>query len=118
MGRYANPTTRFDFPDLSEDGDLIYVTIKNPKTVPLDQITPADAPVGPDGTPDEGAAKAATYDVIARLVTDWHVYDATLGEDDSPPLGLPATIDTVRTLPMEITTTIMKSIGDVLTSPQ
>jgi hypothetical protein len=117
MGRYANSLVRLEFPDLSEDGDLIQVTIRNPKTVPADKLIPADLPVGADGTPDRQAAMDASYTVMAGLVTDWHVYDATAA-DDSPPLPLPATAEALRSLPFEIVQSITDRIGQVLTPPQ
>lgn len=117
MGRYFNLRTTFEFPDISEDGDLIYVTIRNPKTVPLEQLTPHDVAEGPDGKSEPGAMKTAMYGVIAGLVLDWHVYDGT-AEDDSEPLGLPATAEMVATLPMEITKKIMDVLGETLVAPQ
>ena len=117
MGRYANATTRFDFPDLSEDDDPIYVIIRNPKTVPAERLAPAgDVPTGPDGKPERDAAMNASFEVMAGLVVDWHVYDAT-AEDDSPPLPLPATVAMLRSLPFEIVQAITDEIAKVLSPP-
>jgi hypothetical protein len=93
MPGYANRTVRLDFEDLSEDGELIHVILKNPKIVPLDELQPADVPLGPDGQPVEEEARIAMYRVVAGLVKAWHVYDATSTDDDQPRLGLPATPD-------------------------
>jgi hypothetical protein len=117
MGRYANSTVRLDFPDLSEDDDPIYVVIRNPKTVPADVLMPADVPEGPDGKPESSAAIAASYEVMAKLVVDWHVYDGT-AEDDSPPLPLPATPEHLKTLPFDIVQRIASEMGQVLTAPR
>lgn len=119
MGRYANALLPWQFPDLSEDGDMIYVTIRNPKTVPLEQLTAGMDQVGtgPDGQPDVAQANAASFRVMADLIHDWHVYDATIA-GDSDPLPLPATPEMVRKLPMEITQWIMKRITDVMSVPQ
>jgi hypothetical protein len=118
MGRYANQLIRLDFPDLSEDDDPIYVTIRNPKTVPSDTLMPKDdVPEGPDGKPDSNAAISASYGVMAELVVDWHVYDA-LAPDDSPPLDLPVTPEKLRKLPFEILQRIAGEMNKVLATPQ
>lgn len=120
MGRYANRTTRLEFPDLSEEGDMIYVTIRNPKTVPADVLIPqGDVAVDDDGKPtDSEAAMSASYEVMCKLITEWHVYDGTAEEDDSPPLELPATPEKLRKLPFEILTRIAGELGQVLTTPR
>jgi hypothetical protein len=118
MGRYANSHVRLDFPDLSEEGDLIYVTIRNPKTVPSQVLMPDEVPEGEDGKPlSSEAAIAASYAVMARIITDWHVYDGT-AEEDSPPLPLPATVDHLKTLPFAILQRLSNEIGAVVTAPQ
>ena|SRR5215469_10874466 len=111
MGRYANPTIRFDFPDLSEEGDPIYVVIRNPKRLPGEELIPRDVTLkDADGNLDEEAVKAATFELLASLVTDWHVYDGA-ADDDSDPLPLPATAAAFRSLPFEI----FDRVSDVLT---
>jgi hypothetical protein len=117
VGRYANALVRLEFPDLSEENDLIFVTIRNPKTVSADKLTPADVPNGPDGQPDQAGVVEGTYKVMADLIVDWHVYDAT-SNDDSDPLPLPATQAQIHTLPMEIVTRIANEFGKVITPPQ
>ena len=118
MGRYANSTVRFDFPDLSEDDDPIYVVIRNPKTVSSDRLMLAgDIPDGPDGKPEHDAAMNASFEVMAGLILEWHVYDANAA-DDSEPLPLPATPAMLRSLPFEIVQKITDEIGKVLTPPQ
>lgn len=118
MGRYANSTVRLEFPDLSEEDDLIYVTIRNPKTVPADTLMPkSEVPDGPDGKPESAAAINASYEVMAQLIVDWHVYDGTL-EGDTPPLPLPATPEMMKTLPFEILERMASEMGQVLTVPR
>lgn len=116
---YANRLIRIDFPDLSEADDLIYVTIRNPKTLPVDKLQPTTLDVDPTtGQPvDQKAALAATYEVIAGIVQAWNVYDAN---DDAAtvPLGLPATPALVACLPMEIINEIGSRIGQAVTPPQ
>lgn len=117
MGRYANSTVRLEFPDLSQDGDDIYVIIRNPKTVPADVLMPKDVPEGPDGKPESSAMMEASYGVMAGLIMEWHVYDG-MAEDDSPPLPLPATPEALRSLPFEIVKRLADEIGQVLTVPR
>jgi hypothetical protein len=118
MGRYANSSIRLDFPDLSDGDDQIYVTIRNPKTVPADTLMPkADVPLGPDGKPESTGAIRASYEVMAGLVIDWHVYDGTLDED-APPLELPAKADDFAKLPFEIVQRLADELGQVLTVPR
>ena len=113
---YANRTIRLEFPDLSEDDDLIYVVIRNPKTLPADQITPADVPAGPDGTVDRDAAAEAMYEVLAGLVKDWHVYDATA--DGDVVLDLPATAGHFHKLPVEIVGRVLDEVHGAVAPPQ
>lgn len=118
MGRYANRTIRVEFPDLSEDDDLIYVVIRNPKTVPADSLMPEEVPEGPDGRPETTAAIAASYGVMAGLILDWHVYDGSIDDEDAPPMALPADVDKIKRLPLEITHKIATLIGEVVTTPR
>lgn len=118
MGRYANSVLRLDFPDLSMPDDLIYVAIRNPKTVPVERLQPADLPLDAEGKPDMSQAMPAAYAVIAGLVIDWHVYDADDDSDDSPALPLPATVELVGKLPADILTEVMDRIKEVVTPPQ
>ena len=118
MGRYANSTVRLSFPDLSEDDDEIYVVIRNPKTIPIEKLkAKTEITLDKDGAPETESAMTAGFEVIAGLIVDWHVYDATL-DDDSPAMGLPATPDMVRVLPMEIASAISSEIGKVTATPQ
>lgn len=118
MGRYANAIIRQDFPDLSEDGDMIYVAIRNPKTLTLDQLTPGDVPVDGEGRPERAALETATFQMVSGLIKDWHVYDATDERDDSPALELPATPEKLRCLPFEIVQWITDEVQKVVTPPQ
>ncbi|MDA8323335.1 MAG: hypothetical protein M0030_26480 [Actinomycetota bacterium] len=107
MGGYANRFVRIEFPDLSEPGDLVWVRIRNPRTVPVDEMQSASdgVTIGPDGAPaagDTAAVVRAGHKLLAKLIVDWHVYDATSTDDDQPALGLPATPELVARLPMEI----------------
>jgi hypothetical protein len=116
---YANRLIIRDYPDLAEDGDKVYVTIINPKTLPLSKLQPRDVPVDDAGRPiDPEAATSATYALIAGLVHDWHVYDANDMSDNPAPLALPATESSVACLPMEILADLLAEVGKVAAVPQ
>lgn len=99
MPGYANRLVTLTFPELTEPGDTtINVVMRNPKTVPAQDLMPASA----DDPSDQQAAFKAGLAVLAGLVIGWHVYDATDTADDQAPLPLPATPELVAKLPMEI----------------
>jgi hypothetical protein len=106
---YADRTVTLNFPDL---GPEIYVTLRNPKTMAPGALRPRDIAMGPDGLPlNPDDAEAAMYDMLATLVRDWCVYDATSDLDDQPRLPLPATPEMMRMLPMSIITTITEELS-------
>jgi hypothetical protein len=122
MAGYAQRLIRLDFPELSEDPetDPIFVTIRNPKLMPLQEMQDDDArEVDDDGNPVPEKATAGMMRIISRLIAVWRVYDAThlqvnptTGEVmDQPLLPLPATPDLVAKLPAAI----INRIGDELT---
>ncbi|MBS2531567.1 hypothetical protein KGQ20_02150 [Catenulispora sp. NF23] len=107
MPGYANRTVRVEFPELSEPGDQVYVVLRNRKTVPLETLT---GPEGADGGEQADPARFSR-EVIARMVTDWHVYDAFDDAADQAPLPLPATPELVAKLPVEIRTALSKALS-------
>ena len=116
---YANRLLIREFPDLSEDDDAIYVTIVNPKTLPLARLTPRQVQLDADGKPaNPDEATAATYELLASLVHDWHVYDANDMAEHPVPMPLPATGDLVACLPIEILTDLTEQITKVAAVPQ
>ena len=97
---YDNRFKRIDFPDL---GEGVYVTIRNPKTMPPSMLRPEGISLDAQGNPtNEADAEQAMYKVLATLVRDWYVFDASSDEDDQPRLGLPATAESIQCLPLEI----------------
>jgi hypothetical protein len=115
---YANQLVRLEFPDLSEEGDPIFVTIRNPKTLPLATMTPKDVEVDANGQPtDPAAAIEATYELMASIVHDWHVYDAA-NPNNTQPLPLPATVEHFRVLPMDIISRFGEALKTVTVPPQ
>lgn len=106
------------FPELTEDGQPeLYVTIRNPKLVPLDWLTSKLA-TGTNGQPlDADAALWENYERLARLVTDLRMYDAEdLGEDQGL-LEMPITADKLRKFPTAVNTRIAEELGRVGESP-
>lgn len=112
MSGYDNRFRRMDFPDL---GEGIYVTIRNPKTLPPSKLKPEGIRLDASGTPlNEDEAESAMYKVLASLVRDWHVYDASSDDDDQPLLELPATADAVGRLPLEIINRIAAELASAV----
>ncbi len=106
MPGYANRTVRIEFPELSEPGDLVYVVLRNRKTVTLETLT------GPeDAKAEERDPARFSREVIARMVVDWHVYDADDPSQDQASLPLPATPELVAKLPIEIRTALSKALN-------
>lgn len=106
MPGYDNRFKRIDFPELGED---VFITIRNPKTLPPSMMRPEGIRVDAAGNPvDEEETERAMYAVIAKLVRDWHVYDASSDEDEQPLLTLPATADKIGQLPL----VILKALGN------
>lgn len=111
---YANRIIHMPFPDLSEDpeNDPIWVSLRNPRLVPPDELRPKGVATDPGtGQPlDANAAEAAMYAVFAKLIVGWRVYDASYmalddntGEPlDQPRLPMPPTTESVAKLPSVI----------------
>lgn len=118
MAGYKNRSLTLEFPELSEDNDRVYVVIRNPKMVPLEDLVPDSVPTGPDGQPiNKQAARYKTYDKIAGLITDWHVYDAKAVGEDQPLLELPATAALVARLPFDISDRLVDELNRVGEDP-
>lgn len=108
---YANRVITLQFPDLAEEGDPIWVAIRNPRLQPPEKLRPKDVPLDPEtGKPiNSDDAVSAMYEIIAGLIIGRRVYDAMVAEvddqgvpADQPLLVLPATPEKVQHLPMEI----------------
>lgn len=114
MAGYAKRFVTLHFPELSEDGDDVHIVLRNPKLMAPSELRRRDVALGPDGEPEDmNDAMQASYEVMAKLVIGWHVYDATSTDDEQPLLGLPATGHSVGKLPMEIVTAIGQQLGKV-----
>jgi hypothetical protein len=110
---YRNRTIRLDFPELSEDDDLVYVVMRNPRTVPTDQLNARDVQLDGQGVPvDPEDAKLAGREVLVGLIVDAHVYDASTQADDQPLLALPLSPEDIAKLPLEIQNRIITEINN------
>lgn len=113
MAGYKNRIISLAFPDLSEDGDPVTVALRNPQTVPFDMLQPREVARDKDGNALDGKdAYLAMYEVYAKLIVNWHVYDATSLDDDQPPLASPATAELFAKLPLEIQDKIASEVHE------
>lgn len=126
-----------------EDGDSCWVTIRNPRLIAGDELRAMAGKRDDAGVERITAAKAALdageeipegliteedagrgYDLIARLVIGWHVWDTTvpvklddqgnpIEDDETAPrlLPLPATPELVGKLPQEILAALMEELS-------
>lgn len=131
MSGYTNRFMLLPFPEL---GEKVSVLLRNPKLLPPSELTPEDVPTDENGKPlDPNAANEAMYKVMARLIVNWHVYDAT-ADSTVPDIDLDAddldaqlaaleaadqvrleavTAENVAKCPMAIITRIGEEIGRV-----
>jgi hypothetical protein len=135
LSGYANRVITLNFPELSEPGDNVHVVIRNPRLMSADELRSAGGSAPEDAerlaavqaavaagqeVPDELVTDKDAkrgYALVAKLVIAWHVYDATSTEDDMPLLELPATVESVGKLPMEILTRVMEQVGKATPRP-
>ena len=124
---YANRVITIPFDELSDDPeDRIWVCMRNPKLVPIDEMRSGagEIPLDADGNPvDSDKATNAGYKILAKLIIGWHVYDATVipvldaaGNDVSEPVLLPqapTTVERVAKLPMAILNRLMEEMAAV-----
>jgi hypothetical protein len=110
------------FPELTEEGQPeLYVTIRNPRLVPLDWLT-SKVPSDANGSPlDPDMAMLEGYERIARLITGLRMYDAEDPAEDQALLEMPVTSDEVRKFPIVVSTRLAKEMaqntGDFTPTP-
>ncbi|MEV6580278.1 hypothetical protein AB0M92_19170 [Streptomyces sp. NPDC051582] len=130
MSGYANPFVLLKFPELGED---VSVLMRNPQLLPQNVLTPRDVPLDEQGQPiDQADANEAMYEVFARVIVAWKVYDGSeampleIAEDadpvalfeslsqdgDQPRLGA-ITTENVAKMPMRIIKSVMEEIAQV-----
>jgi hypothetical protein len=110
---YRNRIITLDFPDLCEEGDSVTVTLRNPQSVPFDTLQPREVNRDAQGNAlDPKDAALAQYEVYAKLVVNWRVYDASAESDDQPLLGSPATGELFARLPLAIQEKIAEAVNN------
>lgn len=131
MSGYNNPYVILQFPEL---GDDVSVLMRNPQLLPPREVTPKDVPLDDRGQPvDPQQAQEAMYEVFARVIVAWKVYDASqatpldLGDDVDPvvlfaslgasptpqPRLTAITAENVGRMPMRIINRVMEEIARV-----
>lgn len=110
---YTNRTIRIEYPEL---GDDIWVAIQNPMLMPISMLQPdSDIKIGSDGIPeDPKAAIHGSFEVAAKLVSSWNVYDPMDPAENPDPMPLPATAEKLERLPQVITLRISEYVGKAL----
>lgn len=100
MPGYANRVIHIPFPELTDDPeDRVWLSIRNPQYMSPQEMRPKELAVGPDGKPaDPEAAQAAMYEVYAKLIIGWRVYDPESIRID-PDTGEPADMERMPSTP-------------------
>jgi hypothetical protein len=125
---YANTVVHMDFSDLSEDpvGDPIWISVRNFKMMSPGELAPRDIPLDADGKPiDPEQAQQAMYEVLAKTIIGWRVYDANSLEVDpetGTPLPMrrlesPPTPARVACLPVEIINRLSDEMAKAVNPP-
>lgn len=124
---YANRLVHLDFTqELAEDGDTVWITIRNPKLLTAGELRPRDVAMMPDGvTPVNMAdAESAMYETLSKLIVGWRMYDASdIGLDESgypvaqDTLPVPATPELVAKLPAIVVKRLSEEITNAV-NPQ
>ena len=122
---YANRVITRHFPDLAEDGDDVWVCIRNPKLMAPGEMSLDGIELNGDGTPKVGEdGMRASYKMAAKLIIGWRVYDPAapieldehgemLPAGDMPLLPSPPTPENVAKLPIEIFSWLGEELGNV-----
>lgn len=134
MSGYTEPYVLLRFEEL---GDDVSVLMRNPQLLPPREITPRDVHLDDKGQPvDADDAQTAMYEVFARLIVAWKVYDASqstpleisedadpialfesLGTGDSQPRIGAINVENIARLPMRIISRLMDTVNASV-SPQ
>jgi hypothetical protein len=124
---YANRVIHIAFPELSDDPeDPIWLSIRNPQYMAPSEMRPRDLAQGPDGKPaDSIAAMEAMYEVYAKMILGWRVYDPdsirvdpeTGDIADMDRMPSPPTADLVAKLPMVILNKLSEVVKNAVNPP-
>jgi hypothetical protein len=107
MSGYADRIIRREYPEL---GEKIFVEYRNPKTVSADMLAPNDS--------NNLTHRQVSYLVIAKLLRNWFVYDASSDDDEPPQLDAPATPEMVGLMPFVIVRDVMDDIAEAMQGPR
>lgn len=107
MSGYANRIIRTEYPDL---GEKVYVEYRNPRTASSELLSPEG-----NGNLTQ---RQTSYLTIANLLRNWHVYDATVDDDEPPELTGPATPEMVARMPFVIVNDILGAVAAALKGPR
>ncbi|HEY6021604.1 MAG TPA: hypothetical protein VIY48_17575 [Candidatus Paceibacterota bacterium] len=110
---YTNRTIRIEFPEL---GDDIWVAIHNPMLMPSSMLQPdTDIKLNSNNEPvDPRAAIEGAYEVAAKLVSSWNIYDPLDTSDNPEPFPVPATSELLKKAPQIVTMRISEFVGKAL----
>lgn len=123
MSGYSNRVIHIPFPDLTDDpDDKVWLSIRNPQYMSPKELQPRNVDLGPDGKPDNIEALDAMYEVYAKLIVGWRVYDPdsiridpeTGDVLDMERLPSPPTPDLVAKLPVVIQTKLAEVIKNAV----
>jgi hypothetical protein len=129
---YRNPVITFRFDELVEEGDSCHVVIRNPRLMPGAEIK-SMAGISDAGDDEAtGTTMDRVFEMIAKLVIGWRVYDPTtplkvnehtgelINDEETEPrlLPLPATPELVATLPQEIVMKLMDEVTGAINPPK
>lgn len=121
---HATLFPRIEFPELSSDGQPVWVEIRNPGMMPpaaLEeaQVGLADIEMDAEGRPvDDSKAAPAVFLMLARMIRRWSVPDIMSMEDPLPMLpSPPKTADDIRQAPSMILSRVMDVVR-ALQNPQ
>lgn len=121
MAGYGNPIVHISFPELSSGpDDPIWVSMRNARLMSPKELQPKPVATDENGRPvDNDQAQEAMYEVLAKLIVGWRVYDPNsikINEEtgelgDMERLPSPATPQLVARLPV----TIIKKLAEEMT---
>lgn len=128
---YRNPIITHRFDHLVEEGDTCHVILRNPRLMPGAQIKAIAGMGGSDDDEVSDKTMDRVFEMIAKFVIAWRVWDPTVPVKVNPDTGvliedeetrprllpLPATAELVAKLPQEIVMKLMDEVTQAV-NPQ
>lgn len=110
MAGYKDRVVTLEF-DEDEDGGRVYIALRNPRKVPGTEMALRQVPRDSEGNAIDQLDEAmAIFEVYAKLIVGWRVYDATSTDENQPLLDSPATPELVAKLPRDIQERLAKEV--------